>query len=141
LGPVKILIFDSSERWRLSVRAILAADVDLKVFGEGQDGLEAVQRCSEVQPDLVILDLLLPKINGVEAARQITEISPGTKVVFLSDCLSRDMMRAVLRIGAGFVMKADAERDLLSVVTAAVHDKSVVRFRVLDDDPADSSEM
>ena len=104
-------------------------------------GWRQFRGAAEVQPDLVILDLLLPKINGVEAARQITEISPGTKVVFLSDCLSRDMMREVLRIGAGFVMKADAERDLLSVVKAAARDKSVVRFRVLDDDPADSSLM
>jgi DNA-binding NarL/FixJ family response regulator len=94
-----------------------------------------------VQPDLVILDLLLPKINGLEAARQITEISPGTKVVFLSESLSREMMREALRIGAGFVMKADAERDLLSVVKAAVYDKPVVLFRFLGDEGKNSEEV
>ncbi len=133
MGAVRILVFDDFEQTRRSICSVLAEDPYLVVVGEGADGLEAVQQCEELQPDLVLLDLLLPKMNGLEAAQRIRDASPGTKILFLSSYHSRELMREELRTGASFVMKADVERDLLTVVRAVVHDKPVVLFTFSDD--------
>jgi DNA-binding NarL/FixJ family response regulator len=141
LGPVSILICDDFEPWRRTVSAILAEDADLEIVGECSDGPEAVQMAAELQPDLILLDIMLPTMNGLEAARQIIAASPGRKILFLSTYRSREIMRETMRIGAGFVVKSEAGRDLLPMVRAAVRNESFVRSRVMEDDPADSSEM
>ena len=140
MGPVRILIFDDFEPTRRSICSILAEDADLEVVAEGSDGLEAVQKTEELLPDLVLLDILLPKMNGLEAAKRIREVSPKTKILFLSSYHSREMMREALRTGAAFVMKADVERDLLTVVRAVVHDKPVVLFTFSEDEPENPEE-
>jgi len=132
LGPVRILIVDDLEPWRCSIRSLLAEDADLEVVCEGSDGLEAVQRCKELQPDLVLLDIQMPKMNGFDAARQIREVSPDTKMLFLSSCHSVDLTREALKIGAGFILKADAARDLLPMVRAVVRNEPFVRFSFSD---------
>jgi DNA-binding NarL/FixJ family response regulator len=141
LGPVRILIVDDFEPWRRAVRLILAEDADLEVVGESSDGLDAVQKSEELQPDLVLLDIQLPKINGLDAARQIRKVSPGTKILFLSSYHSLEMMREALRVGTGFVVKADAARDLLPIVRAVVRNEPFVRFRFLNDSPWSPGEV
>jgi DNA-binding NarL/FixJ family response regulator len=131
LGPIRILIVDDFEPWRRSVRSILAKDVDLEVIGESSDGLEAVQKSQELQPDLVLLDIQLPTMNGLEAARQIRKILPGTKILFLSSYQDIEVMRDALRVGAGFVVKADAGRDLIHLLKAVIQNEPFVRFRFL----------
>ena len=141
LGPVSILICDDFEPWRRTAIAILAEDADLEIVGECSDGLEAVQKAAELQPDLILLDIMLPTMNGLEAGRRILAASPGIKILFLSTYRSPEMIREAVRIGAGFIVKSDAGRDLLPMVRAVVEKESFVRFRVLDDDPANSGEM
>ena len=135
------MIVDDFEQWRRSMYSILAEDADLEVVGESGDGLDAVQKSGELLPDLVLLDIELPKMNGLDAARQIRRVSPRTKILFLSSYHSIEVMREALKIGAGFVVKADAARDLLSIVRAVVRNEPFVRFRFLDDGLPNSGEM
>ena len=141
MAPVTILIVDDFAQWRSAVRSMLAEDADLQVIGESADGLDAVLKSAANRPDLVLLDIHLPKLNGLDAARQIREVSPDTKILFLSSYHSVDVMREALKIGAGFVVKADATRDLLPIVRAVVRNEPFVRFRFLGDDPASPDEM
>ncbi len=141
MGPVKILIVDDFEPWRRAVCTILAEDTDLEIVGECFDGLDAVQKCLDLQPDLVLLDIQLPKMNGLDAARQICEVSPRTKILFLSSYHCVEIMRDALKIGAAFVVKADAARDLLPIVRAVVRDEPFLRFRFLNDDPPNPLEI
>jgi two-component system, NarL family, nitrate/nitrite response regulator NarL len=134
---VRILIVDDYEPWRTQVRAILAVDADLEVVGESADGMDGVRFCEELRPGLVLLDINLPRINGLEVARQIGVLAPETKVLFLSSSQSIDVMREALKLGAGFVLKADAEQDLLPIVQAICRNEPFVRFRVLEDDSSD----
>ena len=141
MGLVRILIVDDFEQWRRSIGSILAEDADLEVVGESADGLDAVQKSEKLQPDLVLLDINLPKMNGLDAARQIRRVSPHTKILFLSSYRSLEIMREALKVGAGFVVKADAGRDLLPIVRAVVRNEPFVRFRFLDEGPSDPGEM
>jgi DNA-binding NarL/FixJ family response regulator len=141
LGPVKVLIVDDFEQWRRAVCTILADDADLEIVGESLDGLDAVQKCLDLQPDLVLLDIQLPKMNGLDAARQICEVSPRTKILFLSSYHCVEIMRDALKIGAAFVVKADAASDLLPIVRAVVRDEPFLRFRFLNDDPPNPAEI
>lgn len=133
LGPVRILVVDDFEPWRRAVRSILANDSDLEVVGECSDGSKAVQKSSELQPDLVLLDVQLPGMNGFVAAQQICKISPKTKILFLSGQSSFEFVREALRIGGGMVRKADAHRDLLPVIRAVIGNEPFLRFEVLED--------
>ncbi len=138
MGPVRILIVDDFEPWRRAIYSILAGDDGLKIVGESPDGLDAVQQCEALRPDLVLLDIQLPKIDGFAAALRIREVSPDTKILFLSSCHSRDVMLHALKVGAGMVVKADAGRDLVAVIWAVIRDEAVIRFRFLDDNPPKS---
>jgi DNA-binding NarL/FixJ family response regulator len=141
LGLVRILIVDDFELWRRSIGSILAEDADLEVVGECADGLDAVQKSEKLQPDLVLLDINLPKMNGLDAARQIRRVCPRTKILFLSSYQSLEVMREALKIGAAFVVKADAARDLLPIVKAVVRNEPFVRFRFLKDGLPNPGEM
>ena len=141
MGPVRILIVDDFEQWRRAIASILSEDADLKVVGESADGLDAVQKSGELLPDLILLDIQLPKMNGLDAARQIRRVSPRTKILFLSSYRSFEVMREALKFGSGYVVKADAGRDLLPIVRAVVRNESFIRFTVLDDGLPNPGEM
>jgi DNA-binding NarL/FixJ family response regulator len=141
LALVRILVVDDFEPWRRSIVSIIADDPELQVIHEASDGLEAVQMCQELQPDLVVLDLGLPKLGGLEAARRIREVSPDSKILFLSVILSKDVIREALRIGAaGYVTKADALRDLLPAVRGAMADREFLSFSILPEPQTDLPE-
>jgi len=141
LGPVRILVVDDFEAWRRSIVSIIADDPELQVIHEASDGVEAVQMCQELQPDLVVLDVGLPKLSGLEAARQIRIVSPDSKILFLSVIPSQYVMREALRIGAaGYITKEDALRDLLPAVRAAVADREFLSFTILPEPQSDLPE-
>jgi DNA-binding NarL/FixJ family response regulator len=127
LATVRILIVDDFEPWRRVVCSILQQYKDLEVICEGSDGLEAVQKSAALQPDLVLLDIGLPKLNGLEAARQIRKVSPGSKILFLTMYDSPELLQEALRSGAlGCVVKSDAARKLLPAVRAVMRNQRFV---------------
>jgi DNA-binding NarL/FixJ family response regulator len=141
LEPVRILVVDDFEPWRRYIVSMIEEDAELKVIHEASDGLEAVQMCQELQPDLVLLDVGLPKLSGFEAAGQIRVVSPESKILFLSAIPSPEMVREALRIGAvGYICKADTLRHLLPALKAAAADEDFLRFTVLSEPRTDLPE-
>ena len=84
LPPIRVLVVDDHKEWRNLVRLLLQLRPDWQVICEVSDGLEAVQKAGELRPDLILLDIGLPKLNGIEAARRIRQLSPNSKIVFVS---------------------------------------------------------
>jgi len=108
---------------------MLGKSLDLRVIAEVSDGLEAVHKAAELKPDLILLDIGLPTINGIEAARQICKLSPESKIVFLSQESSADIVEEALSTGAcGYVVKAKAATQLLAVVDAVLQTRPVTPF-------------
>ena len=100
------------------------------VIGVASDGLEAVQKAEELQPDLILLDIGLPSLNGIEVARQIRKLSPKSKILFVSQESSADIVQGALGTGAqGYVLKSDAERELLEGVNAVLRGEQFVGGR------------
>ena len=101
-----------------------------QVISEASDGVEAVEKSKELQPDLIVLDIGLPRLNGIEAARQIYEFAPHTKILFLSENLCPELVEEALCVGGrGYVVKSDAGHDLLAAVEAVIADKRFVSSR------------
>jgi len=114
---VKVLVVDDFEPWCRVICSMLQKLAELQIVGEVSDGLEAVQRVRELEPDLILLDVGLPGINGIEVARRIRELSPRTKILFVSEGSSPDVAEAALGTGArGYVIKSDAGTELLPAV-------------------------
>jgi DNA-binding NarL/FixJ family response regulator len=125
-------VADDFEPWRRSIVSMIEEQAGLEVIHEATDGLEVVEACRELRPDLVLLDVCLPKLSGLEAAQQIREVSPESKILFVSAMATQEIVREALRIGAaGYVAKADAARDLLRAVRAAAADQEFLSFTVL----------
>jgi DNA-binding NarL/FixJ family response regulator len=118
-STVSILVVDDYEPFRRFVCSTLGKRQDLQVMGEASDGLEAVREAEELKPDLIVLDIGLPRLNGIEVARRIRKLCPKCKILFLSQGSSADVVQEALRLGAmGYVVKTDAGRDLLAAVEA-----------------------
>src|SRR5947207_15219967 len=114
---VRVLAVDDFESFRRFAASQLGKRPELRIVGEASDGSEAVQKAEELQPDLILLDIGLPKLNGIEAARRIRKLSPGSKILFVSQDLSADFIHGALATGArGYVVKTDAGSELLTAV-------------------------
>lgn len=121
---VRVLLVDDYEPWRRSLSTILRKQQGLQVIGEAADGLDAVRKAEELQPDLILLDIGLPTLNGIEAARQIRKVSPASKILFVSENHSIDIAEEALRTGAsGYVVKSNAGKELLPAVEAVLRGK------------------
>ena len=100
---------------------MIQARTEWQVIAEASDGSEAIQKAEELKPDLIVVDVGLPKLNGIEAARKIRQLSPSSKIVFLSLNKNLEVVRAALSTGAqGYVHKTDARRELLPAVDAVL---------------------
>ena len=107
----------------------------MRVIGVASDGLETVQKAEELQPDLILLDIGLPSLNGIEVARQIRKFSPKSKILFVSQESSADIVQGALGTGAqGYVLKSDAERELLEGVNAVLRGGQFVSRRFVGHD-------
>jgi DNA-binding NarL/FixJ family response regulator len=111
---VRVLVVDDYEPFRRFVRSMLEKKPALQIVGEASDGLEAVRLAEELKPDLIILDIGLPTLNGIAAARQIRNLAPESKIIFLSLESSLEVVQEALSFGAsGYVLKARVVNDLL----------------------------
>jgi DNA-binding NarL/FixJ family response regulator len=119
LPKFRVLVVEDQEAFRRLTRSILAEMAELQIVGEAADGLEAVLKARELLPDLIVLDLGLPKLNGMEAARQIRKLSPNSKILVMSQESSPEVVQTAFSEGAkGYVVKVDAGRELLRAVKA-----------------------
>jgi DNA-binding NarL/FixJ family response regulator len=127
MSSIRILVVDDYKEWRRRVFLFLQEHPEWQVICEVSDGLEAVQKAEELKPDLVLLDIGLPKLNGIEVARRVRQLSPNSKIVFLSMDNSPDIVEAALSTGAhGYVYKARAQSDLLPAIDAVLRGQQFV---------------
>jgi DNA-binding NarL/FixJ family response regulator len=117
MSKVRVLVVDDHEAFRRFICSTLENKPELEIVAEAADGLEAVQKAEELQPDLIVLDIGLPGLNGIEAARRIRKISANSKIIFVSLESSTDVVQEALDLGAsGYVAKAQAGNELLAAV-------------------------
>ena len=141
---IRILLVDDYEDWRTHIRSLLQTRREWEIISEASDGLEAVQKADEFKPDVILLDIGLPTLNGIEAARRIRLLSPNSKIIFLSADDSLDTVHAAMNTagGQGYVYKADAQSDLLPCIEAVLKGEQFIgrlEGRKLSDAPFDSN--
>lgn len=118
---VRILHVDDSADWQILVQTQLRQHPTLRIIGCASDGMEAILKADQLQPDLVLLDIEMPRLNGVDAARQIQKVAPGSAILFLSQNTDSELIMEALETGAqGFVLKSEAMRDLLEGIAAVL---------------------
>jgi DNA-binding NarL/FixJ family response regulator len=125
--PVRILIADDHELMRRGLRSILATRSDWEVCGEAVDGSDAIEKTKLLRPDILVLDISMPRVNGLEVTRAIRRDFPETQVVILSQYEESEMRPYAIEAGArGYVSKAEASRQLLTAIESLIGDKPLV---------------
>jgi DNA-binding NarL/FixJ family response regulator len=123
----RILLVDDFKDWRRKLHLLLQARPEWQVIAEASEGFEAIRKAEDLKPDLILLDFGLPKLNGLEASRRIRQLSPSSKIVFLSQNNDPDLVLTALSAGAkGYVHKADAQSELLPALDAVLRGKRFV---------------
>ena len=131
--PVRLVLADDHEIMRVGLRSLLESQINWSVVGEAIDGEEAVEMVLALKPDVALLDIAMPKISGLEAARQILLQVPRTKILLLSAHDSTQVIADVLDSGAkGYVLKSDAARDLVAAVQALYSNQTFFTPKVAD---------
>jgi len=127
MAAIRVLLVDDHEIARRGIRSVLARDANLDVIAETADGEEAVKKAGELHPAVILLDISVPVISGIQAARRIRVVSPETRIIFLSQHYSVQIAKDALSVGAhGYVVKSDAGHDLLAAIAAAQEDRTFV---------------
>lgn len=125
MGTVRILIADDQEPIRRRVSLIIRSQANLEVCAEAATGSEAVEKAQKSNPDLIVLDITMPEMNGLDAARMIKEFAPDTPILILSVHKSKQLMEEAQKIGVrGYVTKAEAGENLLKAVDAVLRKES-----------------
>ncbi|GLF94920.1 response regulator transcription factor [Streptomyces yaizuensis] len=125
--PVRVLLADDHALLRQGVRLILDAEPDLTVVAEAGDGAEAVATARSVPVDLAVLDIAMPRLTGLQAARELSRIQPGLRILILTMYDNDQYFFEALRVGAcGYVLKSVADRDLVAACRAAVRDQPFI---------------
>ena len=138
-APIRVLVVEDYEPWQQFVSTTLQKQPELNIIGQVSDGLEAVQLAQQLQPDLILLDIGLPSLNGIEVARRIRQVSPLSKILFVSENRSPDVGQEALRTGAsGYVVKSDAANELLPAVKALLKGQRFVSASLAGHDFADA---
>jgi DNA-binding NarL/FixJ family response regulator len=120
-------VVEDFEPFRAFVTSFLREKPDMLVICEASDGLDAVAKAEQHTPDLILMDIGLPKLNGIEAARQILESVPAAKIIFLTQESSAEVMHKALQLGAcGYVLKSRAGNDLWEAIDAALRGEQFV---------------
>jgi DNA-binding NarL/FixJ family response regulator len=121
---LRILIADDHDIVRRGIKSLIEARPEWKVCDEAHSGREAVAKAEEKKPDIVILDISMPELNGLEAARRIKKVSPNSEILILSVHYSDQLIKDILDVGVrGFIVKSDSDRDLIVAVEALANHK------------------
>jgi DNA-binding NarL/FixJ family response regulator len=132
MSAIRILVVDDHEVVRRVVCSLLSRDSGVDVICQTASGEEAVQKAGELEPDLVLLDISLPGISGIEAARRIRVVSPNSHIIFLSQHDSLQMVENAMGVGGhGYVAKIDAGLELLQAIRMVSEGKRFVSQRIL----------
>ena len=127
MSSIRVLVVEDFAPFVQLIRSTLAKRSDLRVICEVADGLVAVQKAEVLEPDLVLLDIGLPTLQGIEAARQIRKLAPESKIIFVSQESSPEVVQEALNLGAGaYVVKTSAAIDLLAAVEAVLEGRPFV---------------
>ena len=133
MSAFRILVADDHPIFRFGVCSLLGSHQGWEICGEAADGRDAVEKCRQLKPDLLILDICMPKLNGVDAARQILKDNPSQRVLILTDVHSEQVVRDCLDAGVrGWVFKFDGADDLVTAVEALQRNKFTFSSRVSD---------
>jgi CheY-like chemotaxis protein len=126
-----VLVVDDYPRWRDTISSILRGYADCGLLCEARDGIEAVQSAAQLKPRLILLDVGIPGLGGIEAARQIAQFSPDSAILFVSMNNSADVVAEALSTGAkGFVSKIDAGKELWPAIEAVLQNKQYLSGRI-----------
>src|SRR6201982_1038777 len=121
MSVTQILVVDDFLAWQHFVFVMLQGESDLQIISSVTDGMQAVRKAKEIRPDLILMDLSLPVMNGIDATRQIRAHSPGTKVLFLSAHRDSGLIQTAFDVGAcGYVLKSDSYSDLIAGIRAVL---------------------
>src|SRR6266436_384489 len=121
MPTVRVLIVDDFAPWRSFVIEHLEKQPHVRVLGDASNGMEGIQKAEELQPDLILLDISLPKLNGIEMAKKIRQLVPKARILFLSSNADPDVIRAAFSAGgAGYVLKVDVAAALLPGIEAVL---------------------
>src|SRR5882762_7229602 len=121
---IRILVVDDVKDWRVSVSSMLQAEPSFEIVFESSDGLKAVQAAEKFQPTVVLLDIGLPGLNGIQAGGWIRRVAPSAKIVFVTMQRDPDIVEAAWRLGAwGYVLKSDAARELVAAIHSVIRGK------------------
>jgi DNA-binding NarL/FixJ family response regulator len=124
---IRVMVVEDFVPFRQFIRKTLAKCPDLEIICEVSDGLEAVQKAKQLKPDLILIDIGLPTLHGIEAARQIHKLVPESKIIFVSQESSSDVVQTALNCGArGYVLKTRAATDVLAAVEAVLEGRQFV---------------
>lgn len=133
--PVRILIIDDAEEWRELLSVLVRKEQQFEVVGEADDGLVGVSMAEHTRPTVVVLDISMPQINGIETARRIRALSPETKLVFVSGEDDKEVVEEALRMGgSGYVNKPDVWWDLIAAIHAVLRGSVFVSPRLCSSD-------
>jgi DNA-binding NarL/FixJ family response regulator len=133
MNRLRILVADDHEIVRRGLVSLIKSQPDWEICAEADNGRQAVEKTSESKPDIAILDIGMPVLNGLEATRQILREHPGVRILILTITDTDQAVQAVLDAGArGFLLKSDAARDLVTAVEAVAHNKTFFTARVAD---------
>jgi DNA-binding NarL/FixJ family response regulator len=123
-STIRVLVVDDYEPFRRFVCSTLGKRTGLQIVAKASDGREAVRKAAELKPDLILLDIGLPTLNGIETAREIRKLAPESKIIFLTQEFSAVVVQAALSLGArGYVLKTKAGSELLPAVDAVLEGK------------------
>lgn len=130
MDSIKVLVVEDNAAFRQFVRNTIEEEIGSVGITEAFDGLAAIQLALEITPDLVVLDIGLPSLNGLEVAKRILNASAASRILFLSEDSSRDVVQEAFRIGArAYVVKSDAGRELTAALRAVLRGDRFVSRR------------
>jgi DNA-binding NarL/FixJ family response regulator len=120
-GIIRVLVVDDFEKWREYVCATIQEIPGLQVVGEAADGLEAIQKSKDLRPHLILLDISLPRLDGIEVARRLSQVCPESRIIFVTENRSSDIREEGFRAGgSAFVIKSESASELIAAINAVL---------------------